>query len=130
MIDESPVVANDPGMSNANMKSVTIVVDDIDENAPPPLQELDDGEHIVRHLVPLKDLHKKILGVYSCIRQHLSNKHPRVQRRGKNSRCSSVSLGYRTRFGTERKHTVLKPICYTSVCIVSKIRIRVIEIPL
>ncbi|TIC53552.1 hypothetical protein E3Q03_02105 [Wallemia mellicola] len=61
VIDESPVVANDPGMSNANMKSVTIVVDDIDENAPPPLQELDDGEHIVRHLVPLKDLHKKIL---------------------------------------------------------------------
>ncbi|TIB72520.1 hypothetical protein E3Q06_01732 [Wallemia mellicola] len=42
VIDESPVVANDPGMSNANMESVTIVVDDIDENAPPPLQELDD----------------------------------------------------------------------------------------
>lgn len=68
VIDESPVVANDPGMSNANMKSVTIVVDDIDENAPPPLQELDEGEHILRHLVPLKDLHKKILGVYLCLR--------------------------------------------------------------
>ncbi|TIA92501.1 hypothetical protein E3P99_00601 [Wallemia hederae] len=60
IIDETPTIANDPGMSNANMRNVTLVVDGIDEKAAMPEQHLDDGEHITVHRVPLAQLLEKL----------------------------------------------------------------------
>ncbi|TYJ55857.1 hypothetical protein B9479_003380 [Cryptococcus floricola] len=51
----SSVLAKDPGMTGANMYLVTIDVH-LSENDPEPEQHLDDGEHIVRKVVPLKYL--------------------------------------------------------------------------
>ena len=60
VIDETPVIFNDPGMSSANMKHVTLVID-LDDNSPKPIQQLDEGEFITMHVVSFKDLHKHLL---------------------------------------------------------------------
>ncbi|OCF45275.1 ADP-ribose pyrophosphatase [Kwoniella heveanensis CBS 569] len=52
----SDVLVKDPGMSGANMNLVTVDVK-LGENDPDPEQKLDEGEHIVKRVVPLKDLH-------------------------------------------------------------------------
>ncbi|TIB68783.1 hypothetical protein E3P77_00912 [Wallemia ichthyophaga] len=61
VIDETPTIANDPGMSNANMKNVTLVVDGVDADVAMPEQHLDEGEHITVQRVPLTQLHQKLL---------------------------------------------------------------------
>ncbi|KAK4502661.1 hypothetical protein PRZ48_006087 [Zasmidium cellare] len=57
--DVSPTVVADPGLTNANMQMVTIEVN-LGENDEPPEQHLDEGEHIERVIVPLKDLYQKL----------------------------------------------------------------------
>lgn len=54
----SPVLVKDPGMTGANMYLVTI---DIDGEAGET--KLEPGEHIVKKLVPVKDLHKVLKGM-------------------------------------------------------------------
>ena len=48
---ESPVIYSDPGMSNANMRLVEVVVDMDDEKNKNPKQNLEDGEDITVHMV-------------------------------------------------------------------------------
>lgn len=51
-----PIVFSDPGMSNANMRMVELLVDlDAPANQDPQ-QELDDGEHIRVYTVPTGNL--------------------------------------------------------------------------
>ena len=48
---ESPVIYSDPGMSNANMRLVEVVVDMDDEKNKNPKQNLEDREDITVHMV-------------------------------------------------------------------------------
>jgi len=57
--ESSGMIVTDPGMSNVNMSLVTIKVD-VKEDEPEPEQQLDSGEHIVKRLVPIKDLLKTL----------------------------------------------------------------------
>jgi len=57
--ENSGMIVTDPGMSNVNMALVTIKVD-VKEDEPEPEQQLDSGEHIVKRLVPVKDLLKTL----------------------------------------------------------------------
>jgi len=59
----SSVLVKDPGMTGANMHLVTVNVK-LGENDPEPEQKLDPGEHIVKKVVSVKDLHS-ILQDYS-----------------------------------------------------------------
>lgn len=63
VISTSPLVCSDPGMTSANMKLVTVEINtDLEENAPTNIKpELEDGEFIERHVVPIKDLVKTLL---------------------------------------------------------------------
>jgi len=54
VLDSSPILACDPGMTTANMKLVTLRVPVSDTM---PQQHLDPGEHIVRHIVQLDTLY-------------------------------------------------------------------------
>eukprot|EP00013_Stygamoeba_regulata_P020297 CAMPEP_0177653270 /NCGR_PEP_ID=MMETSP0447-20121125/13641_1 /TAXON_ID=0 /ORGANISM="Stygamoeba regulata, Strain BSH-02190019" /LENGTH=197 /DNA_ID=CAMNT_0019156705 /DNA_START=167 /DNA_END=760 /DNA_ORIENTATION=+ len=57
----SPVVCNDPGMSGANMQLLVVEVDgDLPVNQQPK-QQLDEGEHIAVHHVPVRELEKHLL---------------------------------------------------------------------
>ena len=53
--DSSPVIVSDPGMTNANMKLVTVDVE-LPDKLETPTQKLDAGEFIVPRVVALKDL--------------------------------------------------------------------------
>ena len=55
VISVSPVVAADPGMTTANMKLVMVEIH-LKEGDPEPQQNLDEGEHIQRLIVPLSEL--------------------------------------------------------------------------
>lgn len=46
-------------MTGANMHLVTVDIE-LPEDAPPPQQKLDPGEHIVRRVVPLRDLDAEV----------------------------------------------------------------------
>lgn len=48
-------------MTGANMNLVTVDID-VAPDAEEPKQKLDDGEHIVKRLVPLKELQKTLHG--------------------------------------------------------------------
>ncbi|WWC88013.1 uncharacterized protein L201_002915 [Kwoniella dendrophila CBS 6074] len=52
----SDVFVKDPGMTGANMNLVTVDIK-LGENDPEPEQKLEPGEHIVKRVVALKDLH-------------------------------------------------------------------------
>ncbi|KAI8807062.1 NUDIX hydrolase domain-like protein [Cladochytrium replicatum] len=52
----SPVLWNDVGMSNANMRLVVVSVDRTLPENQNPIAVPDDGEYIERHVVPIKDL--------------------------------------------------------------------------
>ncbi|KAK1927689.1 putative phosphoribosyl-ATP diphosphatase [Papiliotrema laurentii] len=54
--DVSSVLVKDPGMTGANFNLVTVKVK-LNENDPEPEQHLEEGEHIVKRVVPLKDLY-------------------------------------------------------------------------
>lgn len=56
----SCVLVKDPGMSGANMHLVTVNVN-LSEKDEEPEQHLDEGEHIVKRVVPIQDLHQTLL---------------------------------------------------------------------
>jgi len=59
VIEESPLLVSDPGMTNANMKLVVLKVL-LDEFPTSPKQKLEEGEHIVTRIVELDSLNKKL----------------------------------------------------------------------
>ncbi|KAF2768364.1 hypothetical protein EJ03DRAFT_121947 [Teratosphaeria nubilosa] len=56
VLDCSPTIVSDPGLTTANMQMVTIEVE-LKEDDKPPEQHLDDGEFIERRIVPLTELY-------------------------------------------------------------------------
>lgn len=56
----SPTIATDPGMTTANMQLVMVEVR-LSEGDVEPEQQLDDGEHIQRVVVPLDELYDKLV---------------------------------------------------------------------
>ena len=60
VVSVSPVQAADPGMSDANMQMVMVEVQ-LDGDEPPPEQRLEDGEHITRVVVPLRELYQRLV---------------------------------------------------------------------
>ena len=61
VIDCSPTIVADPGLTNANMQMATVEVQ-LKEGDKEPEQHLDDGEHIERRVVPLSDLYSTLQG--------------------------------------------------------------------
>jgi len=59
VIESSPVIVSDPGMTNANMKLVTLNVL-LPDKMEHPNQKLDAGEHIVKRVVELAKLHDEL----------------------------------------------------------------------
>ncbi|KAG8947519.1 hypothetical protein FRC04_010700 [Tulasnella sp. 424] len=55
VIESSPLLVSDPGMTSANMKLVVVRVL-LDDYPSSPKQKLDEGEHIVRRVVELDSL--------------------------------------------------------------------------
>ncbi|KAK2068082.1 hypothetical protein P8C59_002750 [Phyllachora maydis] len=73
VVDVSPAVAADPGMSDANMVLVTVEVDVGGDGKGPiglPEQRLEDGEDIERVVVPLGDLYDR-LREYAARERHV-----------------------------------------------------------
>lgn len=60
VIERSPTIAADPGLSNANMQLVMVEVQ-LKEGDKEPEQSLDEGEHIQRITVPLSELYDKLV---------------------------------------------------------------------
>lgn len=60
ILETCPVVASDPGLTNATLQLVMMEVKLKDDEAMPD-QRLDDGELIERVIVPLKDLYATLL---------------------------------------------------------------------
>lgn len=59
VLDVSPTIASDPGMTTANMQLAMVEVR-LNEGDEEPEQHLDDGEHIQRIVVPLDELYEKL----------------------------------------------------------------------
>ncbi|EXJ56893.1 hypothetical protein A1O7_07237 [Cladophialophora yegresii CBS 114405] len=64
ILDSSPAVASDPGLTNATLKLVMMEVQLSAGEAEDimPEQKLDDGELIERVMVPLSELYERLLG--------------------------------------------------------------------
>jgi ADP-ribose pyrophosphatase len=60
IVDVSPTIATDPGMSTANMQFVTVEVD-VGEAEGLPEQHLDEGESIERVVLPLGELFERLV---------------------------------------------------------------------
>jgi ADP-ribose pyrophosphatase len=60
VISVSPTIASDPGMTTANMQLVMVEVK-LNEGDKEPEQQLDEGEHIQRVVVPLDELYERLL---------------------------------------------------------------------
>jgi hypothetical protein len=60
---------SDPGLTSANMKLVIVDVK-LTEEDPEPEAKLDEGEHIVKRVVEVKDLWKTLEGEYRCSASH------------------------------------------------------------
>jgi ADP-ribose pyrophosphatase len=60
VVSVSPPQAADPGMSSANMQLVMVEVD-LGEGEELPEQRLEDGEHILRVVVPLAELYERLV---------------------------------------------------------------------
>jgi len=60
IIDISPTIANDPGMSTANMQFAIVEVQ-LKEGESMPEQHLDEGESIERIIVPLSQLYDRLI---------------------------------------------------------------------
>jgi ADP-ribose pyrophosphatase len=56
----TPIIGNDPGLTNANMQFATVEVQ-FNEEDPTPEQHLDPGEFIERFIVPLDGLYEKLM---------------------------------------------------------------------
>ncbi|KAG6861892.1 hypothetical protein C0995_010598 [Termitomyces sp. Mi166 len=61
LIESSPVIVTDPGMTNANMKLVVLSIV-LDDKLELPDQKLDPGEFIVRRIVELSKLSSELKG--------------------------------------------------------------------
>ncbi|ODQ78659.1 hypothetical protein BABINDRAFT_162364 [Babjeviella inositovora NRRL Y-12698] len=59
-METSPLMFNDPGFCNTNMKLITVKVDLNDERNANPQPELEEKEFIETFTVPLKDLHLEL----------------------------------------------------------------------
>ncbi|KAL9939500.1 hypothetical protein V8E36_001317 [Tilletia maclaganii] len=59
VVETSTVMMNDPGLTGANMKLCLIHIQ-VADDAPDPVAEPEEGEHIERHLVPLKGLYSSL----------------------------------------------------------------------
>jgi len=59
VLDCSPTIVADPGLTNANMQMVTVEVE-LKEGDAEPEQHLEEGEHIERVVVPLEQLYEKL----------------------------------------------------------------------
>ncbi|KAK0545056.1 hypothetical protein OC845_005285 [Tilletia horrida] len=59
VVETSTVMMNDPGLTGANMKLCLIHIQ-VADDAPDPVAEPEEGEHIERHLVPLKGLYASL----------------------------------------------------------------------
>ncbi|KAF3930340.1 hypothetical protein ABW19_dt0207431 [Dactylella cylindrospora] len=60
IVSVSPTIVSDPGMTTANMQLVVMEVQ-LNEGDEEPEQHLDDGEFIQRVVVPLDELHDKLV---------------------------------------------------------------------
>ncbi|KAL8790968.1 MAG: hypothetical protein Q9195_006113 [Heterodermia aff. obscurata] len=60
VVDESPVLAFDPGMTSASLKLVMVEVR-LGEGDGEPAQELEEGEYIKREVVPLEGLYARLV---------------------------------------------------------------------
>jgi ADP-ribose pyrophosphatase len=60
IVEVSPTIATDPGMSTANMQFATVEVD-IQEGEEMPEQHLDEGESIERVILPLSELFDRLM---------------------------------------------------------------------
>lgn len=60
VLDVSPVLAFDPGMTSTNLQLVMVEVKLTEDDAEPE-QHLDDGEYIKRVVVPLDELYDRLL---------------------------------------------------------------------
>lgn len=61
VIESSPVIVSDPGMTNANMKLVILDVR-LEDKLEVPVQKLDAGEFIVKRVVELAKLEEELIG--------------------------------------------------------------------
>ncbi|KAJ2920927.1 hypothetical protein H1R20_g16165, partial [Candolleomyces eurysporus] len=59
IIEVSPTIVSDPGMTNANMKLVTVSVW-FDDEIQTPVPHLEPGEHIVTKVVPISKLYDEL----------------------------------------------------------------------
>ena len=69
VLDVSPVMAFDPGMTMANLQLVMVEIK-LTEDDKEPEQHLDDGEYIKRVVVPLDELYDRLLE-YSKKEKHI-----------------------------------------------------------
>ncbi|KAF9002000.1 NUDIX hydrolase domain-like protein [Cyathus striatus] len=59
ILESSPVVVSDPGMTNANMQLVTVEVE-LDDHLKMPEPKLDAGEFIVKRIVEISKLNEEL----------------------------------------------------------------------
>jgi ADP-ribose pyrophosphatase len=62
VVESSPVVVSDPGMTNANMKLVVLNVT-LEDKLELPDQKLEQGEFIVRKVIPVDRLYEELKGI-------------------------------------------------------------------
>jgi len=60
IVDITPTIVSDPGMTTANMQLATVEVQ-LKEGDEEPEQHLESGEHIERIVVPLNELYERLL---------------------------------------------------------------------
>lgn len=61
VLDMSPVMAFDPGMTMTNLMLVMVEIKLSEEDKEPPEQHLDEGEYVTRVVVPLDELYERLL---------------------------------------------------------------------
>jgi ADP-ribose pyrophosphatase len=59
VIESTPTIVADPGMTTANMKLVTVSVS-FDDQLEAPAPKLEEGEHIVKRVVALDELNAEL----------------------------------------------------------------------
>ena len=64
VLSVSPPVVADPGMSTANICLVMVEIR-LNEGDPEPTQQLDEGENIQRVIVPLAELHDRLVAFHN-----------------------------------------------------------------
>jgi ADP-ribose pyrophosphatase len=67
IVDTSPIIHSDPGMSSANMQTVVVKLSESSTDTL-PTQQLEDGEHIDIHFLDVKNLEEEL-----CLLQKKTN---------------------------------------------------------